>query len=94
MLQSKIGCQRLSVKKKKGVDYTESFSRVMKLTIIRLVLKIIVVENLDLEQLDVKTTFLHGGLEEEIYMKQPKGFKKASKKDLVCWLKKSMYGLK
>jgi hypothetical protein len=44
--------------------------------------------------MDVKKTFQHGDLEEEIYMKQPKGFVVKEKKDLVCKLKKSMYGLK
>ena len=44
--------------------------------------------------MDVKTTFLHEDLEEEIYMKQPKGFAVKGKKELVCKLKKSLYGLK
>ena len=43
--------------------------------------------------MDVKTTFLHGDLEEEIYMKQPEGFAVKGKKELVCKLKKSLYGL-
>eukprot|EP00253_Pinus_taeda_P028341 PITA_28341 len=46
------------------------------------------------EQMDVKTTFIHGDLEKEIYMKQPEGFVVKGKKELVCKLKKSMYGLK
>ena len=44
--------------------------------------------------MDVKTKFLHGDLEEEIYIKQPKGFAVKGKKKLVCKLKKSFYGLK
>ncbi|KAE8654393.1 hypothetical protein F3Y22_tig00117048pilonHSYRG00173 [Hibiscus syriacus] len=60
----------------------------------KLVLKIVAAENLHLEQLDVKTVFLHGDLEEEIYMRQPEGFIEADKKNLVCRLKKSLYGLK
>nr|KYP47621.1 Retrovirus-related Pol polyprotein from transposon TNT 1-94 [Cajanus cajan] len=44
--------------------------------------------------MDVKTTFLHGNLEEEIYMKQPDGFLVEGKEDYVCRLRKSLYGLK
>lgn len=44
--------------------------------------------------MDVKTTFLHEDLEEEIYMKQPEGFVVKGKKELVCKLKKFLYGLK
>ena len=50
--------------------------------------------NLEIEQLDVLTTFLHGDLEEEIYMEQPEGFTIKRKEHLVCRLKKSLYGLK
>ena len=50
--------------------------------------------DLEVEKMDVKTTFLHGDLNEEIYMKQPKGFLVKGKKELVCKLKKSLYGLK
>jgi hypothetical protein len=42
----------------------------------------------------VKTTFLHGDLEEEIYMKQPEGFVVKGKKELVCKLRRSLYGMK
>jgi hypothetical protein len=44
--------------------------------------------------MDVKTTILHGDLEEKIYMKQPKGFAMKRKKGLVCKMKNSLYGLK
>nr|KYP60451.1 Retrovirus-related Pol polyprotein from transposon TNT 1-94 [Cajanus cajan]KYP60461.1 Retrovirus-related Pol polyprotein from transposon TNT 1-94 [Cajanus cajan] len=50
--------------------------------------------NLEVEQTDVKTVFLYGGLEEEIYMKQPDGFQVKGKEDYVCRLRKSLYGLK
>ena len=50
--------------------------------------------DLELEQMDVKTAFLHGDLKEEIYMTQSEGFEVEGKEQLVCMLKKSLYGLK
>jgi hypothetical protein len=88
---------RLVVKgfqQKEGIDYSDIFSPVVKLTTIRSVLSIVAAEGLHLEQLDVKTAFLHGDLEEEIYMQQPNGFSMKGKENLVCKLKKSLYGLK
>ena len=49
--------------------------------------------DLEIEQMDVKTTFLHGDLEEEIYMKQLEGFTMKGGKQMVGKLKKSLYGL-
>ncbi|KAE8686265.1 hypothetical protein F3Y22_tig00111070pilonHSYRG00067 [Hibiscus syriacus] len=92
---SKCYKARLVVKcfqQKEGIYYNEIFPPVVKLSIIRLVMKIVAAENLHLEQLDVKTTFHHGDLEEEIYMRQPESFIKADKKNLECRLKKSLYG--
>jgi len=56
---------------KKGIDFDEIFSPVVKMTSIRTILSLVVVQDLHLEQLDVNTTFLHGDLQEEIYMQQP-----------------------
>ena len=61
---------------------------------IRFMLSIVVAFDLEVEQMDVKTTLLHGDLEEEIYMKQLEGFVLKGKKEFVCKLKKSLYGLK
>ena len=68
---------RLVVKgfqQKKGIDYLEIFSPIVKMSTIRLVLGMVVAKNLHLEQLDVKTAFLQGDLEEKIYMIQPEWF--------------------
>ena len=64
------------------------------MTTIKTILSVVVVEDLHLEHLNVKTTFLHGDLEEEIYMQQPQGYEVKGKEKLVCRLKKSWYGLK
>lgn len=88
---------RLVVKgfgQKKGIDFEEIFSPVVKMSSIRVVLGLAASMNLEIEQLDVKTAFLHGDLEEEIYMEQPEGFTAKGKENLVCRLKKSLYGLK
>ena len=53
---------------KEGIDYIDIFSLVVKMSTIRLVLGMVAAENLHFEQLDVKTAFLHGDLEEDIYM--------------------------
>jgi len=79
---------------KQGFDFTEIFSHVVKMTTIKVMLSIVAVENLHLEQLDAKIAFLHGNLEEEIFMTQPKSFEVQDKKNLVCKLHKSLYGLK
>ena len=77
-----------------GIDFHEIFSPVVKIVSIRMVLALVALHNLELEQLDVKTAFLHGDLDEEIYMEQPEGFVQDRNKRFVCKLKKSLYGLK
>ena len=79
---------------KKGVDFDEIFSPVVKMSSIRVVLGMAASMDLEVEQLDVKTAFLHGDLEEEIYMEQLKGFEVKGKEKMVCRLRKSLYGLK
>ena len=74
---SKCYKARLVVKgfqQKEGIDYTKIFSLVVKMSTIRLVLGMVAAKNLHLEQLDVKTAFLHGDLEEDLYMIQLEEF--------------------
>jgi len=79
---------------KEGIDYNEAFSPVVRHTSIRVLLAFVALFDLELEQFDVKIAFLHGELEEEIYMKQPEGFVFPEKEQLVCRMKNSLYGLK
>ena len=79
---------------KEGIDYNEIFSPVVKHSSIRILLALVAQFNLELAQLDVKTAFLHGDLEEEIYIAQSVGFRVVGHQHLVCRLKKSLYGLK
>ena len=66
----------------------------MQITSIRLVLAIAAIRNLQIHQMDVKTVFLNGELEEEIYMEQLEGFVAPGQENKVCKLVKSLYGLK
>lgn len=79
---------------KEGVDYDEIFSPVVRHTSIIVLLSLTVAYDLELEQLDVKTAFLHGDLNETIYMQQPPGYILEGQENKVCLLKKSLYGLK
>lgn len=77
---------------KRGFDYSETYSPVAKLDTLRAVLVLANKERMHLHQMDVKTAFLNGELNEEIYMAQPDGFEQG--KGLVCRLNRSLYGLK
>ena len=75
---------------REGVDFNEVFSPVVKYNSIRLLLALSVFHDLKLEQMDVQTAFLHGSLDEEIFMAQPEGFIESGSEDKVCLLKKRM----
>lgn len=75
-----------------GIDYQETFSPVVKFTSVRAILALAASKQMKLQQFDVKTAFLNGDLEEDVYMSQPIGFDDGSGR--VCKLSKSLYGLK
>ena len=79
---------------KEGVDYNETFSPVSKKDSFRIVMALVAHYDLELHQMDVKTVFLNGDLDETIFMAQPEGFVVKGKEHLGCRLKKSIYGLK
>ena len=79
---------------KEGIDYTETFSPISKKDSLCIILALVAHFDLELQQMDVKTAFLNGELDKEVYMKQPEGFTSSDGEQLVCKLKKSIYGLK
>ncbi|KAG9441433.1 hypothetical protein H6P81_017287 [Aristolochia fimbriata] len=79
---------------REGQDYFQTFSPVFKPVTIRTVLTLAVSRNWSIRQLNVNNVFLYGNLDEEVYMVQPLGFQDKTHPDAVCWLHKSLYGLK
>ena len=79
---------------KEGIDYEEKISLVAKYSFIRSVLSLATVMKWKIHQMDVKTAFMNGVVEEEVYVEQPLGFETHDKESHVCKLKKSLYGLK
>ena len=81
-------------KQKYGIDYFDTYAPVARITSIRILISLASIHNLVIHQMDVKTAFLNGDLEEEIYMEQPEGFVLPGQEKKVCKLVKSLYGLK
>jgi hypothetical protein len=77
-----------------GIDYEETYSLVAKMTIVRAIIAMATTKGWSLHQMDVKNVFLHGDLQEEVYMEQPPGYVDQTRPNLVCRLKKTLYGLK
>jgi hypothetical protein len=78
---------------KEGIDYEEAFPSVAKYTLIRTIIALTAKMKWKLHQMDVKTTFLNGVIEEEVYIEKPQGFDVEDRKTHVCKLKKDLYGL-
>eukprot|EP00171_Calliarthron_tuberculosum_P002751 IDg2751t1 len=79
---------------KEGIDYAETFAPVVRFTTIRIFLALVASLDLHCHQMDVKTAFLNGELDQDVYMEQPQGFHDPKYKDHVCKLQRALYGLK
>ena len=77
-----------------GVDYSEVFALVTRLETVILILAYAAIKNWDIHHMDVKTAFLNGELEEEVYVVQPEGFVDKENPNMVLKLHKASYGLK
>ena len=84
----------LGFSQKEGIDYEETFAPVARYTSIRSVLALDAMMKWKIHQMDVKTTFLNGVVEEEVYVEKPLGFETHDRETHVCKLKKALYGLK
>ena len=79
---------------KEGIDYFDTYAPVARIASIRVLIALASIHKFVIHQMDVKTAFLNGELDEEVYMKQPEGFVIKGQEDKVCKLTKSLYGLK
>ncbi|WVZ63304.1 LOW QUALITY PROTEIN: hypothetical protein U9M48_012945 [Paspalum notatum var. saurae] len=82
------------VSSKEGINYEETFAPVARLEAIRMLLAFEASKGFKLQQMDVKSAFLNGFIEEEVYVRQPHGFESARFPDRVYKLRKALYGLK
>ncbi|GJS68379.1 zinc finger, CCHC-type containing protein [Tanacetum coccineum] len=81
-------------KQKSGIDYFDTYAPVARISTIKLLIAMTYIHNLIIHQMDMKTAFLNGELEEEVFISQPQGFIMPGNKNNVCKLIKSLYGLK
>ncbi len=82
-----LGCRQLY-----GIDFFETFAPVVKMTTVRIILALVACAKLEREQMDVVTAFLCSDLEEDIFKKVPDGSKNQNGANMVCKLRKSLYG--
>ena len=79
---------------REGIDFKETFSPVSTKDSLCIIMPIVAHFDLELHQIDIRTTFLNGELVKDVYMSQHTGFEEISKEHMVCKLYKSIFGLK
>ncbi|GJX29611.1 retrovirus-related pol polyprotein from transposon TNT 1-94 [Tanacetum coccineum] len=94
ILKNKAQLVAYGYRQEEGIDFEESFAPVVRLEAIRIFLAFAAHMNMVVYQMDVKTAFLNGNLQEEVYVSQPDGFVDKDKPNHVYKLKKALYGLK
>jgi hypothetical protein len=94
VVRNKLRLVAQGFSQKKGIDYKETFAPVARLEAIRILLAFSVAKGFKLHQMDVKSAFLNGVLEEEVYVRQPPGFECEKYPHRVYKLRKALYGLK
>jgi hypothetical protein len=94
VVRNKLRLVAQGFSQKEGIDYEETFAPVARLEAIRILLAFSVVKGFKLHQIDVKSAFLNGVLEEEVYVRQPTGFESEKYSHRVYKLRKALYGLK
>lgn len=90
--KARLVCKGYS--QQEGIDFEESFTPVSRLEAIRMFLALFIFQKFKVFQMDMKSTFLNGDLDEEVYIEQPDGLILRNDPKLVCRLKKALYGLK
>ena len=90
--EAKLVCKGYS--QQEGIDYEETYAPVARMEVVRMFLACATNKKFKVYWMDVKSAFLNGELEEEVYIEQPKGFPLSKDKEMVCRMKKDIYGLK
>jgi hypothetical protein len=90
----KAPCMVRSFHQRPGIDFSETFSPVIKLATIHTVLTLVAAKDWPVHYLDVSNTFLHGDFSERVHCQQPTGFKDVEQPNIVCLLCRSLYGLR
>ena len=88
--KARLVCKGYS--QREGKDYEKTYAPVARMEAVRMFLAYAANKNFKVYQMDVKSAFLNGELEEEVYIEQPKGFPLIEEKDMVFRVKKALYG--